>query len=127
MRVFLLQKIRNKLHLKIMFPIFQHTHFNVANTLLKRVGETQTLIRNMLGVYFIRNITAVDIRWLLNPLLVSTMFNINSFYRKTFLKLMFCTSFYENNWKKKYQKTYFVSQGLNEIKCKIKSKSTRKL
>ena len=61
MRVFLLQKIRNKLHLKIMFPIFQHTHFNVANTLLKRVGETQTLIRNMLGVYFIRNITAVDI------------------------------------------------------------------
>ena len=126
MRVFLLQKIRNKLHLKIMFPIFQHTHFNVANTLLKRVGETQTLIRNMLGVYFIRNITAVDIRWLLNPLLVSTMFNINSFYCKTFLKLIFCASFYENNWKKN-QKTYFVSQGLNEIKCKIKSKSTRKL
>ena len=110
-----------------MFLIFQHFHFNVANILLRGVEETQPLIRKMLGVYFIRKITAVCIHWLLNPLLVSKMFNINSFYCKIFLKLMFYDSFYKINCdKKKNQKTYFQPQARNEIKCKITSKSTSK-
>ena len=49
------------------------------------------------------------------------MFNLNSFYCIKVLKFHYFCFFYENNCKKN-RKTNFVSQGLNEIKCKITSK-----
>ena len=61
---------------------------------------------------------------ILTILLISIMFNLNSFYRIKVLKLHYLCFFYEKNCKKN-RKTYFVSQGLNEIKCKITSKTTR--
>ena len=55
------------------------------------------------------------------------MFNITLFYHTDVLKLHYLFFFsLENNFKKN-RKTYFVSQGLNEIKCKITLKTTRKL
>ena len=55
------------------------------------------------------------------------MFNFKSFYRTGVSKLPYWCLFYENNSKKiasalKESKTYFVSQGLNEIKCKSHQK-----
>ena len=55
------------------------------------------------------------------------MFNITLFYHTDVLELHYLFFFsLENNFKKN-RKTYFVSQGLNEIKCKITLKTTRKL
>ena len=55
------------------------------------------------------------------------MFNITLFYHTDVLELHYLFFFsLENNFKKN-RKTYFVSQGLNEIKCKITLKTARKL
>ena len=55
------------------------------------------------------------------------MFNITLFYHTDVLELHYLFFFsLENNFKKN-RKTYFVSQGLNEIKCKITLKTKRKL
>ena len=55
------------------------------------------------------------------------MFNISLFYRTDVLELQYLSFFsLENNFKKN-RKTYFASQGLNKIKCKITLKTKRKL